>query len=120
MSSLLFVYGTLKRGGCNHRQLADQTFVEEAQTVPGFQLFDLGGYPGIAAVPAATVGVTGEVWSVTEAAWQRLDEFEGVPKGLYRRAPINLQPPFANASVAAYFPVQDPSGHRAIGSTWKE
>jgi gamma-glutamylaminecyclotransferase len=120
VSSLLFVYGTLKRGGCNHRQLADQTFVGEAQTEPGFELFDLGGYPGIAAVPGATTGVSGEVWSVTAAGWQHLDEFEGVATGLYRRASITLQPPFAHASVAAYFPVQDPSGHRAIGSTWKE
>lgn len=120
MSRLLFVYGTLKRGGCNHRHLADQTFLGAAQTVPGYQLFDLGGYPGIAAVPSAKAGVAGEVWAVSEAAWRRLDEFEGVAQGLYRRGPISLLPPFGSDPVEAYFPVQDPSAHRLIGANWAQ
>ncbi len=53
MGALLFVYGTLKRGCRNHRHLAGQAFVGPARTAPGFTLYDLGGYPGIAAGLAA-------------------------------------------------------------------
>ena len=34
----LFVYGTLKRGGSNHAQLAGQKFIAEAHTMPGYTL----------------------------------------------------------------------------------
>jgi gamma-glutamylcyclotransferase (GGCT)/AIG2-like uncharacterized protein YtfP len=32
MTTPLFVYGTLKRGGSNHHQLASQTFLGPART----------------------------------------------------------------------------------------
>jgi hypothetical protein len=51
---------------------------------------------------------------------RKLDEFEGVPDGLYRRAPIPLVPPFDSATVDAYFPVQDPTAGRDLGETWVE
>lgn len=120
MNTLLFVYGTLKRGCSNHHHLAAQTFVGAARTTPGFRLFDLGGYPGLAAVADAANGVTGEVWSVDPAARRNLDEFEGVAEGLYRRGPISLEAPFATVQVEAYFPVQDPSGLRSLGESWSE
>ena len=82
MSTLLFVYGTLKRGCSNHRFLAEQTFVASARTPSGYRLFDFGGYPGIVAVPADRDGVMGEVWSVDSAALQRLDDFEAASPGL--------------------------------------
>ena len=46
---LIFVYGTLKRGGHNHHFIYRQTFAGPAHTTPGFTLFDLGGYPGLVA-----------------------------------------------------------------------
>lgn len=119
MNSLLFVYGTLKRGGSNHRHLAGQTFIGIARTVPGFLLYDLGGYPGIAPAPANRDGVTGEVWSVDPVARAGLDVFEGVPAGLYRRDRIALQSPFADATVEAYFPVAPVTGRREIGDEWR-
>ena len=100
--TLLFVYGTLKRGGRNHGVLSDQRFIGEARTVSGFRLFDLGEYPGMIADPNSPISVTGEVWSVSEAALARLDAFEGVPEGLYRRVAIRLQEPFGGESVQTY------------------
>jgi gamma-glutamylaminecyclotransferase len=117
--TLLFVYGTLKRGCKNHRHLADQTFVGEARTAPGYRLYDLGDYPGMIADPTDTQGVTGEVWSVDAAALARLDDFEGVGEALYRRERIRLLPPFDQAAVHTYLYNRDP-GTRPLGPTWIE
>lgn len=120
MSTLLFVYGTLKRGCSNHTYLADQTFVGLARTPPGFRLYDLGGYPGIAPVTDDRNGVIGEIWSVDDDALERLDRFEGVHEGLYRRQPIPLLPPFADKTVHAYFPGLPITGQPDVGSEWME
>ena len=60
----LFVYGTLKRGGCRHAPLACQRFLGEARTAPLYRLYDLGSYPGL--VPADEGGdvVHGELYEV--------------------------------------------------------
>jgi gamma-glutamylaminecyclotransferase len=120
VSALLFVYGTLKRGCCNHRYLADQTFVGTARTQAGYRLYDLGGYPGIAAHGDDREGVVGEVWSVSDQALIELDRFEGVHEGLYRRVPIPLQPPFAGQAIDAYVSVISPVGRPIVGAEWLE
>ena len=121
MNSPLFVYGTLKRGCRNHHHLAGQVFVGVARTVPGYRLYDLGGYPGIAPSAADQEGVLGEVWSVDAAALQRLDAFEGVHEGLYRREPLALQPPFSTSPIAAYLPtLAAMNGRREVGAEWRE
>jgi gamma-glutamylaminecyclotransferase len=120
VSQLLFVYGTLKRGCSNHGYLADQTFVGVARTMPGFRLYDLGGYPGIAARPEDREGVVGEVWSVNDAALQRLDRFEGVHEGLYRREALPLLPPFADQRIDAYVSALPITGKPDVGSEWVE
>jgi len=120
VNTLVFVYGTLKRGFSNHRQLAGQKFVGEARTTPGFSLFDLNGFPALIAWPEDRAGVTGEVWSIDSAALRKLDAFEGLHEGMYRREPIQLQPPFADEIVQAYFAGRSLLGHRHIGATWTE
>ena len=120
MSSLLFVYGTLKRGCCNHHQMAGQTFVGPARTPPGFRLYDIGGYPGIVPRQEDRDGVVGEVWSVDDEALRRLDAFEGVYEGLYRRVVFALEPPFADQIVYAYVSPLEVSGRHEVGSEWIE
>jgi gamma-glutamylaminecyclotransferase len=120
MKMLLFVYGTLKRGCSNHGQLAGQTFVGSARTVPGFRLYDLGGFPGIAEQAEDREGVAGEVWSVDAEALRRLDAFEGVHEGLYRRQAVALQPPFAGNPVETYVPSLGVAGRREVGAEWCE
>lgn len=115
---LIFVYGTLKRGGTNHHLLAAQKFLGEARTTPGFQLYDLGSYPGMVTRPDDRDGVTGEVWSVDQAALKRLDALEGLAEGLYRRETVPMLPPFAARIIETYFYARNIAGHRAIGSAW--
>jgi len=88
--------------------------------VPGYTLHDLGGYPGIAADANDRHGVVGEVWSIDDEALRRLDQFEGVHEGLYRREPMPLQAPFAGRAIEAYVSVLPVSGRPAIGSEWIE
>lgn len=116
--SLVFLYGTLKRGGSNHARLAGQTLLGPARTVPGFCLYDLGDYPGMAAQAGEREGVTGEVWSVDAACLRQLDEYEGVAEGLYRREPIALLPPFAAATVETYVYALDVAGRPKVGASW--
>jgi len=120
MTTLLFVYGTLKRGCSNHHRLADQIYVGPARTRPGFTLYDLGGYPGIVAAAPDAPGVVGEVWSVDAQGLSALDAFEGLPEGLYRREPLELQSPYDRQQVEAYVYAREISGRPIIGSEWTE
>ncbi len=120
MSTLLFVYGTLKRGCCNHTRLAGQRFVGLARTMPGHRLHDMGGYPGLVAASEEPGGVEGEIWSVDAKALSQLDAFEGVAEGLYRRAPVALQPTFDRPVVEAYWPVGPVDKFRVVGPVWRE
>lgn len=120
MNTLLFVYGTLKRGCSNHHHLAGQTFVGEARTTRGFCLFALTGYPGLVAREDPTDGVVGEVWSVDPEKLRHLDEFERVAEGLYRRVPIALRSPFAEQPIDAYLYARQVDGRRDLGSNWVE
>lgn len=88
---LLFVYGTLKRGGSNHGWMEEQRYLGPARTQPGVTLYSLGQYPGLVSEPGDREGVEGEVWAVDAAALARLDEFEGVGEGLYAREPARLR-----------------------------
>jgi len=120
MSALLFVYGTLKRGCSNHRQMGGLTFVGAARTQPGFRLYDVGGFPGLVAAPDDRDGVHGEVWSVDAAGLARLDRFEGVAEGLYRREAVPMAAPFAAEAVDAYVFGSGVAGRAVIGSEWRE
>ena len=116
--TLLFVYGTLKRGCSNHAQLAGQRFVGEARTVPAYRLFDAGGYPGlVSSMPGDHV--TGEVWEVDADALQRLDVFEGLAEGLYRRERVQLEGPFADRAVEAYVFPHSTIGRKLLPPTWQ-
>jgi gamma-glutamylaminecyclotransferase len=113
--TLVFVYGTLKRGGSNHRCLAGQKFVGEGRTLPGFRLFDLGEYPGMVPHVDDRAGVSGEVWAVDADCLARLDVLEGIAEGLYRREFITLLPPFADRPIETYLYARTAEGLRDLG-----
>ncbi len=115
---LVFVYGTLKRGGANHAVLAGQDFVGEARLAPGFALYSLGEYPGLVVAPGGTGRVTGEVWAVDAAALARLDALEGVDEGLYARVPAPLDGPPPASRVEMYLYLRDVTGRPRLGDTW--
>ncbi|HTQ31898.1 MAG TPA: gamma-glutamylcyclotransferase family protein [Opitutaceae bacterium] len=85
-SALLFVYGTLRRGQPNHRQLLrlGARFLGPAVTLRPLRLGRAAdGLPVLYAT--ARDGLRGELYAVDmPAAWTALDEFEGHP-AFYRR-----------------------------------
>lgn len=115
----IFVYGTLKRGGSNQAEMRGHHFVGPARTTPGHALYSLGEYPGLVGEPEGSGVVSGEVWAVAPAGLRRLDAFEGVPEGLYRRAPVSLAPPFADVAAQAYFYLRPLTGRvRMVDGSW--
>ena len=108
----LFVYGSLKRGGRHHDELAGAVFLGEATTVPGYRLEPLGEYLALvsappersepeAAKPSAeaeaqpepehetetATAVPGELFEVDESKLEGLDAFEG---DAYERGNVRL------------------------------
>jgi gamma-glutamylaminecyclotransferase len=116
--SLVFVYGTLKRGGSNHHFMAGQSFAGNAQTPPGFTLYEITGYPGMVREPGDREGVRGEVWRVDDACLADLDVLEGVDQGLYSREAVPLGAPFGTEAVEAYVYIKGIEGRVRIGPEW--
>jgi gamma-glutamylaminecyclotransferase len=75
--SLLFVYGTLRQGECNHEQMFGAEFLGPARTAAGFTLVDLGRAPAL--VAGGRESVAGELYDLDAAHLARLDEFEEHP-----------------------------------------
>jgi gamma-glutamylaminecyclotransferase len=76
---LLFVYGTLRRGGSNHFRMAGARFMA-AGTVRG-RIYQIDWFPGLI-LDAAAGGVRGEVFAADARLIAQLDAFEGTD---YRR-----------------------------------
>ena len=112
--TILFVYGSLKRGHRNHRLLADQEFLGDAITEARYRLVDLGAYAGMID-DANGLCVTGELWSVVECALAELDEFE-CEDAPYFRGPVAVQG-HAEPVEAYFFRGDVPPGVRT-GATW--
>ncbi len=86
---LLFVYGSLKRGGRHHEELAGAQFIGPAETEPGYRLEVLEGTDYLALVPAPSgaagsvapaptpATVKGELFLVEHSGLSALDAFEG-------------------------------------------
>ena len=81
---LVFVYGTLRRGGSQHGRMAGAEFVA-AGTIRG-RLYRIDWYPGVV-VDDAGDDIAGEVLAVDPALLAELDLFEG---GEYRRVRVSV------------------------------
>ncbi len=116
--ALLFVYGTLMRGGRNHRYLDGQRRVGEARTRAAYRLYRLDGYPGMVEAPLGGRPVEGEVWEVDRPCLDRLDRMEGTASGLYARVRIALQPPHESLNVESYVYRQSIAGRTDLGTRY--
>jgi gamma-glutamylaminecyclotransferase len=96
----LFVYGTLKRGGCRHGLLAGQRFLGEARTAPRYALLDLGDFPGLVRDEAGGHAVHGELYEVEASPLALLDREEGAPE-LFRRELVEVDG--RSGPIQAYF-----------------
>ncbi len=97
---ILFVYGTLMRGGVRHRVLANQRFLGEARTRKQYALFDLRAYPGLVHSPSEGQAIHGELFEIDTGLIPELDRIEGAPS-LYRLEPILIEG--YSGEVFAYF-----------------
>ncbi len=73
MSTLVAVYGTLKRGLSNDHYLQTATYLGN-DILTSISLYDLGAYPGAKAESSA--GIEVEVFAVTAQQLQALDVLE--------------------------------------------
>ena len=112
--TLLFVYGTLKRGHQSNHLLAGAEFVRAAQTMPVYRLYGVGWHPGLVIDRANGLAVQGELWAVDDDTLARLDEYEGVPH-YFARDHVAVADQVGD--IHAYFfagpiPVDAPAGDR--------
>jgi gamma-glutamylcyclotransferase (GGCT)/AIG2-like uncharacterized protein YtfP len=113
---LLFVYGTLKRGGRRHGLLAGQLSRGEARTRPLYALHHLGSYPGLVAATGAGQVVRGELYEIDCALLGRLDRVEGAPE-LFDLGSVELEDGVGPAW--AYFYQLGPAGPRIESGVWE-
>jgi gamma-glutamylaminecyclotransferase len=90
----VFVYGTLKRGGSNHRLMARAAFLGTHRTEPAFRMLHLGTYPG--ALSGGGTALTGEVYRVGPRTLALLDRLEDVPREYVR---VSIPTPWGPAWI---------------------
>lgn len=123
--SLIFTYGTLKRGFYSHKLMEelmstrDAVFMGNYTTVESFPLV-VGphGIPFLINLPGSGHWVRGELYSVlSDRGIALLDELEGIDRGHYERLPVEVVNEDGGDKVAAaeaYF------AHREFGEAiWK-
>ena len=124
----VFVYGTLKRGFCNHALLEEAEFIGEATTVARFGFYlgaddyapEVEEIPYLYRHPRVTdeaMSVHGEVWEISPTMLRQLDRLEGHPDW-YQRENIQVQMDSeAIMAVQAYLrPGSPPDTYRPIES----
>ncbi|HSH40520.1 MAG TPA: gamma-glutamylcyclotransferase family protein [Arenicellales bacterium] len=80
---LVFVYGTLRRGGSNHYILADSDFLGPYITEPRYTMFRLGQFPAV--VARGDCPITGELYRVSDEVFDLIDELECYPSVFSRQ-----------------------------------
>ncbi|SMP06428.1 gamma-L-glutamyl-butirosin B gamma-L-glutamyl cyclotransferase [Laceyella tengchongensis] len=107
--TLLFVYGTLRRGMRNASLLRKARLIAEKAWISG-ALYDTGyGYPGLV---AGSKRVWGEVYQVTNQELRWIDQLEdyhgtGHPDNLYERITVTVRSPDRQYTAYTYVYVDD-------------
>lgn len=83
---LVAVYGSLKRGFGNHQLLTDAEFLGE-DTIGGWRMLHLGGFPGIIDGNSEEI-ILIEAYKVSDDEFTRLDSLEGYPS-FYNRKQVS-------------------------------
>ena len=89
---LIFVYGTLRRGGrLGHVLGKDQLYFDDPIRVEGLQMRAVSkSFPAVRQTGRTEDVVTGELYSVSGTMIRRLDQIEDVGGGMYRRVQIDV------------------------------
>jgi gamma-glutamylcyclotransferase (GGCT)/AIG2-like uncharacterized protein YtfP len=107
----VFVYGTLRRGFCNHHLLRRGTFVGAGETVPRLVMHVAGGIP-FASDAEAAYPVRGEAYAVDPVTLAELDRLEDHPHW-YVRTPIDIRLDDGRFLAAEIYLCRRPQGIRA-------
>ena len=99
--TILFIYGTLKRGQKSHHFIADQEFLGEAVTMPLYRLYCKGWHPAMVLDADNGLEIKGELWAVDKATLAKLDEYEDIAEAWYVRDDVAVRDHFER--VQAYF-----------------
>jgi gamma-glutamylcyclotransferase (GGCT)/AIG2-like uncharacterized protein YtfP len=84
----LFVNGTLMRGLALHPNLDGATFIGAFETAPRYRVYSIDDrHPGMFEVDEGGVAVAGELYSLPDDVWQRVEA--GEPPHLYK-GPVTL------------------------------
>jgi gamma-glutamylaminecyclotransferase len=81
---LIFVYGTLRKGHCNHHLLKDASCYGVGSSEACFAMYLKNGYPYITS-SESRYPIVGELYSVDDDTLAQLDKFEGHPRYYERR-----------------------------------
>ncbi len=85
-ANCIFVYGTLMSGQPNHEAFLGKNKKITDGWIEGYDMYDLGNYPGIRKGEGR---VFGEVYIVSDETLEQIDQLEG--EGfLYRRVPVKV------------------------------
>ncbi|MCP1675571.1 gamma-glutamylcyclotransferase (GGCT)/AIG2-like uncharacterized protein YtfP [Natronocella acetinitrilica] len=95
----VFVYGTLRAGGSNHRLLTAGRCLGTHWTEPRYTMLDCGAYPGV--VMGGTHAIHGEVYQVTPRIMAQLDRLEDYPRSYDRSL---LETPWGGAWIYIFRP----------------
>ncbi|XP_030457101.1 putative gamma-glutamylcyclotransferase At3g02910 [Syzygium oleosum] len=108
--SLIFTYGTLKRGFPNHPLMEDLIRSRDAvplgprvTRLPHPLVLGPFGIPFLVNLPGRGHRVRGELFSVSPRGLSRVDELEGIGRGHYERLPIEVEGDGGPAEAEAYF-----------------
>lgn len=84
----IFVYGTLRKGGSNHRLLEKSKFVGVHITQNEYTMVDFGPFPAL--LEEGVTPITGEVYEIDNPTALAIDRLEGYPH-LYQRKVIDTE-----------------------------
>ncbi len=114
----IFVYGTLKRGYCNHKYLKSSQFIGKAH-IKGYDLYDLIDYPAIVKCADDQRVVYGEVYQICEQMLHQIDQLED-EGDLYNRVQTIAYLDGQDILVSTYQFAQDISAYQKIGESWPQ
>lgn len=88
IKSIVAVYGSLRQGLGNSYLLKDSEHLLTAREDVNFHMISLGGYPALIK-DEVKHSIVFEVYAVSRAEFQRLDQLEGYPN-FYSREQVNV------------------------------
>lgn len=99
---LIAVYGTLRKGFGNHRLIQNADYLGTFKTEPIYNLYSLGGFPGLK--NNGDTSVVMEVYAVTDEEAYHVDCLEGYTPGqpAYFYDKQDIETPWGTAGVYIY------------------